>query len=283
MFRVRQLTNRWAGSWKPHHRKSYWSVPVFVAIHLSLFCSFLLFLFFHSLALFISILSCSFPLVSTFWSLPSALRLLSPTFLHSDIHFVFLLCFCLCHLIFYLNDRVTLSLPPQSVFFLHTSSSWNFVIDSLMWALWACFWFMNEDDGFFFFFCLKSCAKGRENRPHSSTQTCVNKHVFQQATSEPRCLSVRTSSDIFVCCVINNEQAWEVFCYSTVEPHNSMELNNQMNSDNERKSLTTKLSLKRVTGGLLTVMKTAERCEKKNKKMLSHSTLWLLWSQFYWE
>ena len=41
-----------------------------------------------------------------------------------------------------------------------------------------------------------------------------------------------------------------------------MELNNQMNSDNERKSLTTKLSLKRVTGGLLTVMKTAERCEK---------------------
>lgn len=34
MFRVRQLTNRWAGSWKPHHKKSYWSVPVFVAIHL---------------------------------------------------------------------------------------------------------------------------------------------------------------------------------------------------------------------------------------------------------
>lgn len=37
MFRVRQLTSRWAGSWKPHHRKSYWSVPVFIAINLPLF------------------------------------------------------------------------------------------------------------------------------------------------------------------------------------------------------------------------------------------------------
>lgn len=45
MFRVRQLTNRWAGSWKPHHRKSYWSVPVFVDIHLSLLLFLNLFLF----------------------------------------------------------------------------------------------------------------------------------------------------------------------------------------------------------------------------------------------
>lgn len=62
MFRVRQLTNQWAGSWKPHHRKSYWSVPVFIAIHLSVLLSLALFLF-HSLALLIAVLSflLSFP------------------------------------------------------------------------------------------------------------------------------------------------------------------------------------------------------------------------------
>lgn len=40
MFRVRQLTNQWAGSFKPHHKKSYWSETVLIVIHLSLLFSY---------------------------------------------------------------------------------------------------------------------------------------------------------------------------------------------------------------------------------------------------
>lgn len=192
MFRVRQLTNRWVGSWKPHHRKSYWSVPVFIAIHLPLLL--FLALFFHFLAFFISILSCllaPFSLVSTLILPPSFILLLSLIFLllipfilsyPRSLFFRVLLSLSLFSVI----QSISLSLPLNQVFFsshflkmkvcnwwLHTSSTSTCLIYE-----WGCF-------------LSENVCKMRENRPHSSTQTCVNKQVFSKASKK--------STEMYVC------------------------------------------------------------------------------------
>lgn len=155
MFWVRQLTNRWAGSWKPHHRKSYWSVPVFIAIHLSFTLSGPL-SFFTLLSLSSFFFSCSlFHLYQPWFFLffPLSFSYLFPfDSVYSVIHCLF--CASVSVTSFFSHWQPLSVFTPQSAFFLQTSSCWNFVIDSCTQALQYSVWFMNKE-----VFRVKICGK----------------------------------------------------------------------------------------------------------------------------